>query len=170
MRSTERFPFRQWVDVHRTEKFISLEPLSGYRLALRDNEGYIIYRLPDASDEALGQALLEALERSRFIWPGDEPEFFKWERYDRCERNWEKDFMRRYAYKTRREVYQTMDWVRAKRTEGKISFQPHSRGKPGHWIWLAAERIVVIAATTDPAAAGAALRLALNRCERVSAA
>lgn len=72
----------------------------------------MIYLPPDASDDALGRALLEALERSRLIWPGDEPEFFKRERDERCERNWEKDFMRRYAYKTRREAYQTMDRVR----------------------------------------------------------
>jgi hypothetical protein len=98
MRSTERLLPTQWADIHGTEKFISLEPLSEYRRALRENEGYVIYLPPDAGDEASGRAFLEALERSRFIWPGDEPEFFKWERYERCERNWEKDFMHRYTY------------------------------------------------------------------------
>jgi hypothetical protein len=50
MTSTERLPFTQWADIHRTEKFISVEPLSGYRQALREDEGYVIYLPPDASD------------------------------------------------------------------------------------------------------------------------
>jgi hypothetical protein len=169
MKSSERLPFTQWVDIHRTEKFISVEPLSGYRQALRENEGYVIYLPRDASDDALGAALLETLERSRFILPREDPEFFKWDRYERCEQNWQKDFMRRSGYKTRREAYQTMDWVRVERSEGKISFQPHNRDKPGRWIWLAADRTVVISATTEAAAAGAALRdpLALGLAARL---
>jgi hypothetical protein len=124
MNSTERLPFTQWADIHRTEKFISVEPLSGYRLVHREEDGCIFYLSPEGTDDALGQALLEALGRSRFVLPRDDPESFKREKYERCEQNWQKDFMRRYGYKTRREVYRTMDWVRAERSEGKISFQP----------------------------------------------
>jgi hypothetical protein len=94
---TERLPVMQWADINRTERFISFEPLSGYRMELRENEGYVIYLTPAATDEALGRALLEVLDKSRFIWPPDEPEFFEWQRYVRCIRNWEKDFMRRAA-------------------------------------------------------------------------
>ncbi len=162
MKPAERLPFTQWAEIHRTEKFISVEPLSGYSLVHRDDEGCIFYLPPEATDDALGRALLEALERSRFVLPRDDP--IKWEEYERREQNWQKDFMRRYGYKTRREAYQTMDWVRVQRSEGKISFQPHDRGKPGHWVWPAADKVVVISATTEAAAAGAALRSALNRC------
>lgn len=162
MNSSKSLPFTQWADIHRAEKFISVEPLSGYRLVHRDDEGCVFYLSPEAGDDALGQALLEALGRSRFVLPRADP--LQWEKYERCEQNWQKDFMRRYGYKTRREAYRTMDWVRVKRSEGNISFQPHSRGKPGHWIWLAEDKTVVIPATTDAAVAGAALRSALNHC------
>jgi hypothetical protein len=57
-----------------------------------------------------------------------------------------------------------MNWVRAERSVGKISFQPHSRDRPGRWIWLAADKTVVIPAIAGAAAAGAALRSALKRC------
>jgi hypothetical protein len=163
MKSTERLPFRQCADIHRTERFISVESLSGYRRALREDEGYVIYLAPDTSDIALGGALLEALDQSRFIWPDDEPKFFKAERCMQSYRNWQKDFMRRYGYKTKREAYRNMDWCRAKRSEGKISIQPHKRDKPEYWNDLPPEMTVVIPATTD--AAGAALRLALDHCE-----
>jgi hypothetical protein len=166
MMSTERLPFTQWAEINRTERFISVEPLSGYSMVQRENEGYVIYLAPDASDEILGRALLEALEKSRFIWPRDEPEFLDPERYVRCYRNWQKDFMYRYGYKTKREAYKNMNWCRAERCEGKISIQPHKRDeKPEYWIWLPPDQNVVIPVTTDAAVAGAALRLALDRCE-----
>ncbi|MGD1016638.1 MAG: contact-dependent growth inhibition system immunity protein [Roseiarcus sp.] len=165
MTPTELFPFRQCADVHQTERFVSLEPLSGYRMIQREDQGYVIYLPRDATDETLGRALLECLDKSRFIWPLDEPEFFESERYVRCYRNWQKDFMRRYGYKTKRDAYKNMDWCRAKRSEGEISIQPHKRDKPEYWRDLSPDSNVVIAATTDAAAAGAALRLALDRCE-----
>ena len=114
----------------------------------------------------LGQALLEALGKSRFIYPPDEMEFFKAKRYMQAYQNWQKDFMRRYGYKTKRDAYKNMNWCRAKRSEGSISIQPHKRDKkPEHWIWFPPDKTIVIPVTTDPAAAGAALRLALDRCE-----
>jgi hypothetical protein len=165
MTSTDRLPLTQWADINRTDRFISVEPLSGYSMVQREDEGYVIYLAPDATDEDLGRALLECLDKSRFIWPPDEPQFLEWRRYLQCYRNWQKDFMRRYGYKTKREAYKNMDWCRAKRSEGKISIQPHKRDKPEYWRDLPPDRTVVIPSTMDAAAAGAALRLALDRCE-----
>jgi hypothetical protein len=125
----------------------------------------VIYLAPDATDEKLGRALLECLDKSRFIWPPDEPQFFDADRIMRCYRNQQKDFMCRYGCKTKRDAYKNMDWCRAKRSEGKISVQPHKRDKPEYWRDLPPDSNVVIPATTDAAAAGAALRLALDRCE-----
>ncbi len=39
----ERLPFTQWADVNRNERFVSIEPLSGYRMVQREDEGYVIY-------------------------------------------------------------------------------------------------------------------------------
>ena len=165
MTSLDRLPFTQWADVHRTEKFISVEPASGYSMVQREDDGYIAYLEPDATDDALGRALLAALDRSRFIWPPDERQFFEAERYMRCYRHWLREMMRRYAYKSKREAYRNMAWCRVERSEGKISLQPHKRDKPEYWTDLPPESTVVIPATTDAAVAGAALKCALNRCE-----
>ncbi len=165
MTSTDRLPFAQWADIKRTERFISVEPLSGYRRTLREDEGYVIYLAPETTDEELGRALLECLDKSRFIWPPDEPQFFDADRIMRCYRNWQKDVMSRYGYKTKRDAYKNMDWCGAERSEGKISLQPHKRDKTEYWRDLPPERTVVIPATQDAVAAGAALRLALDRCE-----
>ncbi|ARN79849.1 contact-dependent growth inhibition system immunity protein [Methylocystis bryophila] len=165
MSRTGILPSRQCADIHRTERFISVEPLSGYSLIAREDDGYVIYLAPDASDAELGRALLDALGRSRFIWPPDEPEFFKAERYMRCYRDWQQDIMSRYGYRTKREAYKSMEWCRAKRSEGRTSIYPHKRDKPEYWTDLPPDRTVVIPETADAAMAGAALRLALDRCE-----
>ena len=73
--------------------------------------------------------------------------------------------MRRYGYRTKREAYNNMDWCRAERSEGKISIEPHKRDKPEYFRDLSPDRTVVVPAMDDAAAAGAALRLALDRCE-----
>lgn len=165
MTSTDRLPFAQWADINRTDLFISVEPLSGYRTIQRDDEGCVVYLTPSTADDALGRAMLEALDKSRFIWPPDEPEFFKWQRYVLCYRNWQKDFMRRYGYKTKREAYKNLDWCRAERSEGKISIQPHKRDKPQYFVDLPPDKTVIVPETRDTAVLGAALRLALDRCE-----
>jgi hypothetical protein len=164
MNAIKTKPFTQWARINRTEKFISVRPLSGYRIIQPEDDGYVHYLLPDASDELLGQALLEGLARSRFIFPPD-PSFSKAERYLRCIRSWQEDFMQRYGYKTKRDAYKNMDWCEVARSEGKISIRPHQRDKPECFRRLPAERTVIIAATDDRIAAGAALRLALDRCE-----
>jgi hypothetical protein len=165
MSSKERVPFTQWANVHRTERLISIEPLSGYRMAYREDEGHVVYLPPDASDDVLGQTLLQALERSRFVWPADEPDLFKPERYMQRYRNWQADFMRRYGYKTKREAYENMDWCKVERSEGNISIKPHKREKPEYFRDLPQDRTVVISAMDNAARIGAALRLALDRCE-----
>jgi hypothetical protein len=165
MKSSDRLPFTQWADIQRTEKFVLVESMSGYRMVQPENDGHAIYLTPDASDEDLGRALLEALDRSRFIWPRDEPEFFEWQRYVKCYKDRQKEFMRRYGYRTKREAYKNMEWCRVERSEGKISIQPHKRDKPELWTDLPPDRTVVIPAATDAVALGAALKLALSRCE-----
>jgi CDI immunity protein len=139
--------------------------MSGYTMVQPEDDGYVIYLPAHADDDALGRALLEALDRSRFIWPPDEPEFLKWGRYERCYYNWHKDFMRRYGYKSKRDAYSNMEWCRVERSEGKISIRPHKRDKPEYFRNLPADRTVVIPETRDAATAGAALRLALDCCE-----
>ena len=101
-------PFTQWADVSRTERFICVQPMSGHRLILPEDDGYAIYLAPNAADEALGRALLKCLDRSRFIDPPDR-RFSDWRRYMPLYKNWQKDFMQRYGYKSKREAYRNWD-------------------------------------------------------------
>ena len=46
MKPTEVLPFRQCSDISRTEKFICVQPLSGYRMIQPEDDGYAIYLAP----------------------------------------------------------------------------------------------------------------------------
>jgi CDI immunity protein len=71
--------------------------------------------------------------------------------------NWQREIMRSYDYKTKREAYKNMDWCRAETSEGRISMAPHRRDKPEYFRSLPADRTAVIPETKDAAAACAAL-------------
>jgi hypothetical protein len=162
MSASDDFPFRQWTDVKRTDRFISVEPLSGYRLIRPEDESSVIYLAPDTNNEELGRALLESLDRSRFIHPDEDPTFTESARYAEAYRKSEKNFMRRCGYKTKRDAYKSMDWCQVKRRDGKIFIELFMRDKPGTWKGLPSEPDIVIPATDDALVAGAALRRALD--------
>lgn len=156
--------FRKTATIHRSAKFISVETLSGVPgLMYQENEPYRVYLYPEATNEIIGRTLLTALDKSRFV-DNTEPEFFDPNRATRVYENWEKDVMQRYGFKSKRDAYKSMDWCRGEMFDGKIEVEPHRRGSPG-WRSLPPEKTVVIPATDDAGAVGAAVRLALDRCE-----
>jgi hypothetical protein len=157
--------FVKYATIYKSKEFISVEPLSGASgLHYREDENHRIYLEPDATDDALGAVLLEALGRSRFIDPVQQRDFFNRDRATRVYENWQKDFTARYGYKSKREAHKSLDWCMARMSEENISIEPHGRDKPGYWRSLPEERTVIVPATTDVAVAGAAMRLALDRC------
>jgi hypothetical protein len=164
--SPSEWPFRQCATINETEKFIATTAISGYRRFLPEDEPQIIYLAPDSPGVVLGQAVLETLDRSRFIHPDTDRDFFDMHRILAADKAWHADFMKRYKYKTKRDAYRNMRYCRVERCEGKISIQPHKRDfKPGLWWDLPPEKTVVIPETSDPGIVGAAARLALSHCE-----
>ena len=166
MNAPKELSFRQWAAIHMTDQFIAVTPLSVYVLHVPEDEPHIIFLAPDSVDTILGQAVLETLDRSRFIHPHTNGEFFKWDRIRAADKRWHEDFMRRCRYKTKRDAYKNMLYCLAKRSEGKISIKPHKRdAKPRFWWDLPPEKTVIIPETNDPGIVGAAARLALSHCE-----
>jgi hypothetical protein len=162
----DRLPFAQWATINRTEKFICIEPMSGYRMTIREDDAFRIYLEPDAGENAIGEAVLTALDRSRFIYPLDDREFFRFERAKKNQRIWENEVMKKYKYKTKRDLYKNSDYCRVERSEGVIEIKPHIRDtKPGFIRDVPKEKIVTIPTTDDPSLVGAAAKLALSRCE-----
>jgi hypothetical protein len=162
MRARQK-PFKKTATIFKSEQFISVEPLSGVNMVqYREDGNNWVYLELRASDEVLGQALSAALARSRFV---DDKAFYNPDRATRVYANWEADFMDRYGYKTKHAAYKNLDWCLARVFDGNIAIQPHRREKMNSWRSLPPDRTVVIPVTDDAVTLGAALRLALDRCE-----
>ncbi len=158
-----RLRFEKTATIHKSEKYICIETLSGtVGLTYREDEPHRIYLEPEATDEVLGEALLSALDRSQYM---EDREFFNPDRATRVYADWQKEFTRRNGHKSRREAFKNVDWCMTRIREGKIVIEPHGRDKPNAWATLPPDKTVAIPLTRDAAAVGAALRLALERCE-----
>jgi hypothetical protein len=158
-------PFKQWAAVHLNEKFMAVTALSGFGRHLPEDINRAIYLEPDATEIMLGRAVLETLDRSRFVDPSDD-HFYDIKRILAADRLWHQDMMTRYRYRSRAQAYKMMRYCLADRNEGRISIRPHKRdAKAGLWWDLPAEKTVVIPSTNDPEVAGAAMKLALSHCE-----
>jgi hypothetical protein len=156
--------FRKTAAIYRSAKFISVEALSGVPgLVYREDEPYRIYLDPDAANELVGRTLLAALNKSRFI-DNTEREFFDPDRATQVYKDWENDVVQRYGFKSKHAAFKSTDWCKASLFDGGIAIEPHPRGFRG-WRSLPPEKTVVIPATDDAEAVGAAVRLALSHCE-----
>jgi hypothetical protein len=133
-------------------------------LGQREDEGYITDLEPDAAGEHWDARCWRRWPAAGSSGPATNPNSSR-RNGMRCYRNWLREMMRRYGHKSEREAYSNMAWCRVERSEGKITIKPHKRDKPEYWTDLPPESTVVIPATVDAAAAGAAVRLALSRSE-----
>ena len=124
VRASKDVRFTQWAVVHQSEKFTSLEPYSGYIQALPEDNGTVTYLEPEPSEETLGSALLDVLDRSRFFHPDEVPGFYKADRIVKANQHWNQEFMTRFGYKTKKDAYKTMTYCRVTRREGQITIKP----------------------------------------------
>lgn len=162
---SDKLPFTQRACVHKNDVFVAVDPLSGYRRSRREDSVDIIFLEPAAADEALGRALLEALDQSRFVDPRDDY-FFEPTGFVATEKLWHEKIMKRFRYKTKRQIYKNMRYCYAERREGTLSIRPYGRDpRPGYIKILPEDQEVIIPETRDLATVGAALALVLSRCK-----
>jgi hypothetical protein len=146
--------------------FMCIETYSCYRESARDPQGAQHLLPPEASDEELGAALLDALARSRFLTLAEADTFFFWKRIKDSYDAWVKYLMDRHGYKTKRALFKNMKNCRIESQEGKITIRPTNHEKLEGWTGdgLNEEDYVVIPADSLATEVGAALRLAFSRC------
>lgn len=147
--------------------FIYIETCSGYYWTSKpDPRGKQQLLSPDASDEALGIAVVNALLCSRFLPPKEHKEFYDPHANKPVYEQWVKAMMRRFGYKTRRALFSDMDRCGIKCAERRITFEPSCHVKLEIWERRKSDGFedVVVAADSSPGIIGAALRLAFSRC------
>lgn len=156
-----------------------VQTYSGYRSTRADHKGQKNLLAPNATDEDLGTAVLDALSHSRFVLGapregvalGAEVEF-DMELYDykkAAERyaEWTQDLMARYGYKTKRALFKDMKNVSIESKNGVMTFSPSHHEKMEAWGREKGRdsfEDVMVSASSTAAEIGAALRLAFSRC------
>lgn len=144
--------------------FFLIETCSGHRMLHDDPAGAQHYLGPATSDEDLGAAVLDALDRSRFL-PIGEARVLRQGAGERYE-EWKRAVMARYGYKTKRSLFGDMARCNIRMTGNTIKVIPTNHDKLEGWADKSADgsEDVVLPANSSPAEVGAALRLAFNRC------
>ena len=165
-----------WACVYSNDRLICVETYSGYRGGTdADYKGTSHCLDVGANDAALGEAVLGALGRSRWvlgaarpgsIYPPDvEFDDILYDRENAAERygNWVDMLMVRYGYKTKRTLFEGMMSCPVERRSGTIKIRPTHHVKLEAWEGSEADTVCISESST-PAEIGAALRLALSRC------
>lgn len=168
----------QWAGVVLNKELLCIKTYSGYRSCRADHRGVMYLLTPDASDEVIGEALLDALSKSRFVLP--EPRSDVWihpeatfdsELYDfdataQRYKDWISHLMSRYGYKTKRALFKGMKSCSVENREGQITIRPSRHEKLEGWgdTGKGGGDHVVISANSSPDQVGFALRLAFSRC------
>jgi len=158
--------------------FYILETYSGYRGAnRRDPNGAQHFLAPNENDEVLGLALLDALAKSRWVlatprvgsvYPEGvefDSDLYDYKKTGEHYAIWVKTVMDRYAYKTKKALFESMMSCGVEEKEGVITIRPSHHVKLEAWGGKEeGVEDVVIPSDSTPAEIGAALRLAFSRC------
>ena len=168
-----------WENAYLNDDFICVETWSGYRGGHRgDPKGKQNFVAPDASDEALGAAVLDALAHSRWVLgaprdgfvdpPGLEYDMELYDYKQTAEQyiQWIKNLMERYSYKTKRALFKDLENCRIAVKGGVMKITPMRHTKLEQWEGLGPndEGSIEIPADSTPVEIGSAVRLAFSRC------
>jgi hypothetical protein len=144
--------------------FMLVQTYSGYRSTRFDPEGARHLLCPDASDESVGAAVMDALSLSRFLPLEEVSAFFDWRLIEKEYAAQTQFVMACYGYKTKRALFRNMVHLSVRRTDDIITITPSIHDQLEGWEGKTDEDIA-ISADSAPADVGAAVRLALSRCE-----
>ena len=146
-----------------------LETYSSYSLGVGDPAATESLLSPGVDDIALGKAVLNALQQSRFLSFEEEGEILKKieEHYDQ----WVQNLMKTYGYKTKRALFKSMKNCNIECKDDVITISPTNHERLEGWgaEGISKDDHVKIPADSPPEEIGAALRLAFSRCTGMGA-
>lgn len=146
------------------EDFYSIKTYSGHGMLKADPKGAQIILPPDADDNALGDAVLEALSKSRVISLEECGAFFDLNQNKLDYENFVKKMMEQYGYKTKRAMFKKMLNCSISLVGDKITISPSVHEKLEGWSGDKDLADVVIPANSSAIEVGSALKLCFSRC------
>jgi hypothetical protein len=152
--------------VYKNDDFFCIKTFSGYRSSHVDPKGKHHLLELNASDEALGVALLDALAHSRFLLPEEDPELFDYQLGAERYHAWVAAIRKQYGYKSKRAMFKNMSSCGVEKVSSLITIRPRAHETLEGWggEGINKEDYVVLPDSSSSAELGAALRLAFSRC------
>jgi len=159
----EHFPH---ASAYMNEKFILILTRYGCPLGGYDYDSPIhLFSSDIKNDEYLGQALLTAIQSSRQVPLKGFSEIYS-AMADKQYDNFFSDIMKKFEYKTKHALFKKMRLVFIDGIDGNIKLSPSRHVKLQAWEGLDDEsKSIIFPYSTSATEAGAALRLAFERCK-----
>lgn len=157
---------KQWASAKNNGDFICIETYSGRGSTVRDPAGKQVLLAPDASDDTLGAAVLDALAASRLLSLEEIGSLFELTAVKERHDEWVAALMKKYGYKARRALLKNMRSCDIECRGGEIILIPTRHERLEGWGREKDDGIqnISVPALSSSAAVGAALRLAFERC------
>jgi len=156
---------KRWVSIYQNNRITSFQSLTGRAFAVPDAEGAVRNVQSGSSNEVLGEALWETLSYSRFITPETfNPTLIDHREIDRVFKMRLDQLARDSGFSSTRRIFQSLRFCSVTEALGQIKFEPTRRIRGNEYQDLRMPPIVV-ADNVDALALGAAVRLAMSKCE-----
>lgn len=165
----EEIAQRKMACVYANADFICVETRSGWGRSIGDPSGLEIYLKPDEIDAELGQAILDALSKSRAVLAKDDPDLYDWRKIETRYQAWIEDVKQRYGYKTKRALFKDMMCcdIESNPKRDRLKIVPMIHNRLEGWGREKDDGIedIVISSNSSAEEIGVALRLAFSRCQ-----
>lgn len=165
-----------WAIIKSGRDFIFLQTMSGYRSMRWDPQGANFLLPGDVDDQILGEAVLTALDSSRFVLPAPRADVwihpdatFDKDLYDnelgsKFYDAWVENLVARLGYKNKRALFKSMMSCSVKRLRDEIEILPSIHEKLEAWSGMPRDQAVLLGTHNTAAEIGAGIRLAISRC------
>ncbi|MET3464569.1 contact-dependent growth inhibition system immunity protein [Variovorax atrisoli] len=161
----------KWASAFFNGDFFLVEAKSGYRSCVSDSERYQCQMAAGATDEELGQAVVEALTQSRFVTPENSEEFdrlFDPARIAASYAAWTASLLEKNQYKNKNSLFKKMLLCNISMIAGEIKISPTIHKKLELWGREKGDGIedFFVAVDSPVEKIGQTLRTAFSRCEQ----
>ena len=154
----------KYTGVTMNQEFISIKTYSGYGMGVADPTVPEWRFPPDVADAELGQAVKEAVNKSRALTYEESNKLG--EDSEKRYHEWVDQIKKLYGYKTKRAMFEGMKSCSVNLKDEKLIFRPSNHETLEGWTGegISKDDYVILPEDCTDEEAGAALRLAFSRC------
>jgi hypothetical protein len=149
---------KKHASVYAKDSFICVKSCAGYRRC--SDEGLVAFLPGSAAAEAVGNAVVAALDSYRLLSEGEIGEFFAVAKVEERNRIWEAELMRCTGYRSVKEMYSGLKHVPVRLERAEVTVRSTKKDRRNGWE--AVRSAFSVNANLGPVAIGEAVKRALG--------